>query len=278
MNRPGTIRVWLFTELLLAEKWGRLEMSDLVPIEQKQVEFYGDEVTAVRLDDGRIVVPVRPMCEWLGVQWAAQSKRIKRDPVLSEESISVSVMDTQGQQRREMTCLPLDMLNGWLFGINADRVKQPEIRERVIRYQRECYRVLAQAFVTQTAVSPLQQVEQMGLAIATMAREQMQFDARLEGTETAVSAIGDRLELLEARIQPGRPVTEEQASQISQAVKAVALALGKQTKRNEFGACYGELYRKFQITSYKALPADKFEAALVFLTEWHQSLVGDSPF
>jgi hypothetical protein len=44
-----------------------------------------------------------------------------------------------------MVCLPLDYIAGFLFGVNADRVK-PELRERVILYQRECYRVLADAF------------------------------------------------------------------------------------------------------------------------------------
>jgi hypothetical protein len=38
------------------------------------------------------------------------------------------------------------MVNGWLFGINANRVKE-ELRDRLIQYQRECYRVLADAFV-----------------------------------------------------------------------------------------------------------------------------------
>jgi hypothetical protein len=44
-----------------------------------------------------------------------------------------------------MLSLPLDYLNGWLFGINVNRVKA-EIRERLIPYQKECYRVLAEAF------------------------------------------------------------------------------------------------------------------------------------
>ena len=47
--------------------------------------------------------------------------------------------------RQEMFCLPLDYLSGWLFGMNADRVN-PEIRDRLIQYQRECYKVLAEAF------------------------------------------------------------------------------------------------------------------------------------
>ncbi len=48
---------------------------------------------------------------------------------------------------------------------------KPEVKERLIRYQRECYRVLAREFV-QTAVTPapsstLMQVREMGLAIVS---------------------------------------------------------------------------------------------------------------
>ena len=69
-------------------------------------------------------------------------------------------------------------------------------------------------------------------------------------------------------------ITEDQASQISQAVKAVALAIGKKSGRNEFGAIYGELYRKFGIASYKQLPARRFQEAMRFLAEWHESVTG----
>jgi len=59
----------------------------------------------------------------------------------------------------------------------------------------------------------------------------------------------------------------------------VAIALGKQTKRNEFGGVYGELYRKFDVTGYKLVPAAKFEAVMAWLNEWYQSLTNqDLPF
>ena len=99
---------------------------------------------AMRLADGIVYVPIRPICDNLGVTLAGQRERIIRDPVLSEAVASVSV--TLTQQAREMLCLPLKFIPGWLFGINANRVK-PELLERIIRYQRECYDVLAEAFV-----------------------------------------------------------------------------------------------------------------------------------
>lgn len=41
------------------------------------------------------------------------------------------------------TCLKMEMLNGFLFGIDSSRIKDDEVRERVILYQREwpCLRV-----------------------------------------------------------------------------------------------------------------------------------------
>jgi len=105
-----------------------------------------------------------------------------------------------------------------------------------------------------------------------LARSQLLLEARLSGR---IDEHESRLVALEATLAaPDRLVTQEQASQISQAVKAVALELGKKSGRNEFGAIYGELYRKFGITGYKMLPARRFEEAMRFLTEWHESLTG----
>ncbi len=56
----------------------------------------------------------------------------------------------------------------------------------------------------------------------------------------------------------------------------VAILQGKQTKRNEFGAVYGEMYRKYSVTSYKMLPASKFDAVMGWLNEWRESLGSDS--
>tara|TARA_R110002020_G_scaffold95937_10_gene230133 strand:+ start:10106 stop:10516 length:411 start_codon:yes stop_codon:yes gene_type:complete len=48
---------------------------------------------------------------------------------------------------QETLCLPLDLVNGWLFTIQSERIKDEAVREKVITYQRECYRVLNEHFV-----------------------------------------------------------------------------------------------------------------------------------
>ena len=265
-------------------------MTALQPAEQKTVLFYDDEITAVRLEDGRVFIPMRPLIERLGIDWNGQRRRINRDAVLKDEVTSVDVTSTQGdvEQRRAMVCLPLDYISGFLFGINADRVN-PDVRDQLIRYQRECYKVLAEAFqdgrLTTDADmdieallqhdSPAAQAYQMALAVVRMARQQLIIEAKMAEHGRTLSDHGQRLDQLEAAVG-GEHITEAQAAQISQAVKAVAMAIGKKTKRNEFGAVYGELYRKYNIAAYRALPQKRFDEAMAFLNEWLQNVTSEA--
>jgi len=47
---------------------------------------------------------------------------------------------------QDTLCLKFALLNGWLFTIDSSRIKNDEVRERVILYQRECYGVLFEHF------------------------------------------------------------------------------------------------------------------------------------
>jgi hypothetical protein len=285
----------LTVNLLIASQRENKPVSDpkaLVPIEQKEVEFYGDVIIAVRTGDGSVHVPVRPVCDLLGVNWAAQYRRINRDAVLAEEMSSVEITAQEGERMvaRKMQCLPLDYISGFLFGINADRVK-PALKERVVRYQRECYKVLAEAFqegrltsepsfdVLLSGDSPAAQAYKMAAAIMQMARQQLLLETQIEAHTIQLEKHGQRLERIEDTLgDPKRAITPDQATEISQAVKAVAMELGKRSKRNEYGGVYGELYRRYRIPSYRELPAAKFEDAMGWLGEWLQSLTGEEPF
>lgn len=270
----------------------------LVPIEQKQVLFYDDEITAVLVqleDEQQVYIPLRPICEYLGLDWSAQTRRIRRDPVLSKWATFVAITATNPEEAQKggnpnMLCLPLDYLNGFLFGVSATRVR-PELQERVILYQERCYKVLSEAFQEGRLTSdpafddllasdtPAAQAYKIAAAIMKMARQQLMLEAQLETHTTQLADHENRLELVEEQLgDTKRHITPEQAMQISQAVKAVAHELGKRTKRNEYGGVYGELYRRYNINSYKILPKSKFEDALNWLNEWLQSMISDSPF
>lgn len=108
-------------------------MSNIVTI-----DFHGDPITAVD-DAGTVYIAVKPISDVLGLDWSAQLKRTKRDPVLAEGMAVMAIPTPGGAQ--ETVCLALHLLGGWLFGINAGLVR-PDIRDRVLAYQRECYAAL----------------------------------------------------------------------------------------------------------------------------------------
>lgn len=106
------------------------------------VDFHGTPLTVITTPEGERLVAMKPICEAIGLQWEAQYKRIQRDDVLSTSIFIMKMQMLGDDQHREITCLPLDYLNGWLFGIDTNRCRA-EIRPRLIEYKRECYQALA---------------------------------------------------------------------------------------------------------------------------------------
>lgn len=262
--------------------------QSLVPIEQKEIHFYDDKIVAVQTESEGVYVPIRPICNNLGISPAGQRERIGRDAVLSKYATSLSVV--LDAQARTMLCLPLKYVAGWLFGINANRVKG-EVRDLLIRYQEDCYDIIHAAFQqdrvaarTDSSIEallesddPTAEAYRIALAVVNIAREQLILKSRLDDHELRFGNHEQRLQLLEARGQDeSRYVDNAQASKISQAVKAIAIELGKRSGRNEFGGVYGELYRRFEITGYRELPAVQYDEAIGFLRGWYASLTGDN--
>jgi len=103
------------------------------------VPFRGQTLLTVR-DGEQVRVAIRPICEALGLNWSAQYRRLLRTPVLAKRVTKMAMPSAGGSQ--DTLTLPLDLLNGWLFGIDVQRVR-PERREALIAYQEECYAVLA---------------------------------------------------------------------------------------------------------------------------------------
>lgn len=171
----------------------------IVAVEQRTMEFYGDQLLAVKDEAGTVWVPIKPISDSLGLSWSGQSERIRRDPVLSEEMHLIRVTRIESISSRgnpEFLCLPLDYLNGWLFGVNAARVKA-DLREKVIQYQRECYRVLARAF------QPAQPAPLDDALIAAMeenARQQLTLWQTIAAERRRLRATEEFVEYLDQRV------------------------------------------------------------------------------
>lgn len=108
------------------------------------VNFRGDDLYGFEADDG-IFVALKPIVESMGMNWSGQEQRVKRDPILSE---GICVMHTPfgAGGGQDCLCLRMDLVNGWLFTIDTARIKDEEVRDKVILYQRECHNVLFKHF------------------------------------------------------------------------------------------------------------------------------------
>src|SRR5690242_2740448 len=109
------------------------DQTTLVPTEIRSIEFYGDTITGALVqveDEARIYIPIRPICEYLGLSWGSQYNRIKRDEVLNAEIRGVFIMKTPQGGTQEVLCLPLELLPGFLFGLTPGKVR-PELQEKI---------------------------------------------------------------------------------------------------------------------------------------------------
>lgn len=89
-------------------------------------------------------VPVKPICEALGVAFQKQHEKIKSHPIFGSTVTLRVTVGADGKQR-EMFCLPFQYVFGWLTTIHPDNVRA-ESRDKLIAYQRECYQALFEHF------------------------------------------------------------------------------------------------------------------------------------
>ena len=102
------------------------------------VPFQGEEVLIVQ-HEGQPYVPVRHICDNLGVSWEPQYLKLTK----ASERWGVTIMVTEGIAggKRQMLCLPLHKVPAWLMSITAHKVK-PEIKPKLLAYQAECDKAL----------------------------------------------------------------------------------------------------------------------------------------
>lgn len=101
-------------------------------------EFLGKEVTLVD-NNGVAYVAMREIVEGIGLDWKGQHKKL----MVQSEKFNCGHITTVAKdgKNREMLCIPIKKLNGWLFGLNPNKVRA-DLKERLENYQEECFLAL----------------------------------------------------------------------------------------------------------------------------------------
>jgi len=137
-------------------------------------------------EDGQIFVPVKPLCEALGIDNKAQQDTIKNHPIWGSTVVLKTTVGGDDKQR-EMLCIPLKYSFGWLMGIDARSVK-PEAYESVIRYQEAAYEALYDRFFLEPAM-------QKRKLMLILQKENAILEAELQRKE-----IGNRIKEMRAEL------------------------------------------------------------------------------
>lgn len=113
---------------------------DLVQAKPQTIVFNNQKLITFE-KDGIQYTAIKPICENIGIDWESQRQRIMRDDVLNSTACMIKVVAEDGRVR-EMLSLPLQFLNGWLFGVDSKRVKSEQAKEYLFKYKMECYQAL----------------------------------------------------------------------------------------------------------------------------------------
>jgi len=153
---------------------------------------------------------------------------------------------------------------------------------------------------TNPDVTALVHIVQMAEAIATMGRQQIAFEqhvdtrftslearvvdhqgevmGRLDQAAAVVGTLLHRMSAVEGVVMPGQVISEAQAAEISTLVRAIATEMAAREKgsgatgRNPYQAVFGELYRRFRVSSYHNIPVRRFGEVMAWLREYQESL------
>jgi P22_AR N-terminal domain len=252
-------------------------------VQQATVVFAGAEITAVLAIDGYIYASLPHLCRALGLEQETQRERIDDHAVLTKGLLQFDL--TIGVRVVTTWCLRANMITLWLTLISVNRLREDR-RERIYLFQEKAGDALDRLFGTGqgTLLPPAQSPQELtdqpestyyeGLAIARMAREHEllleRFGERLTAldlaTEHQIVDIQERLSALEAKLLPQGQISDEQATHIADLVKQVAIAISDRTGGgNYFGTVYGQLYRRFGVSSYKHLTQAQYPQAVSWL-------------
>lgn len=90
-------------------------------MDEKQIaRINGVEIPAV-LNNGEWYIPIKPICQALGIEFETQRDKINTDEILSSVAGLRPATGSDGK-KYEMLCLPLKYVYGWLATINPKNV------------------------------------------------------------------------------------------------------------------------------------------------------------
>lgn len=252
----------------------------------KQVQFDGDELLAVFLDDG-VAVPVRTICAALGLDLDTQSAKLREHEVLAGGVRLVRV--PQGQRVRTVVALLHRFIPFWLATIVPSQVNAAA-RPKLVRYQIELVDLLASLYggdlhpppSASTDHNALTQRLADALVELRLAREallsvQQRTDAQLENHDVRIGAVEGLMDELQQQLASHTTITGPQQEVIKRSITRLAARYKRRTGQEMFGKLFAQFCIDLGTPKYALLPAGKYKPAMEWIEAKARELLPDDP-
>ncbi|MBK9945517.1 MAG: hypothetical protein IPP13_28335 [Kouleothrix sp.] len=267
-----------------------------IPAEQLPITLFDAVVLAVRADDGAIFLSVRDVCATLSIDFSSQLRRLRDNAILQRGLRRFQVMTAGGSQQQYF--LELEKIPTWLMMINAARIPDERVRERLTWLQDHLVRAVYREFAALAGlpehdsrqIEDLVDLERINTALDAIAEAQEQINARQSQLEQSqdrarqawldlrneIRTIATRLGAVEQRV--GGVISHEQRGYLYQLVQAWGAAKAAReprlTKSAAYAACWALLKAKYRIARYEDLPAAKYADCIAFVQQSYRALTG----
>lgn len=235
--------------------------------------FYGETFELALADDRKLYLPLRRLCEALGIDYSSQRKRVLRDETIADALVTLPMPTPyqDGVRVQDVSCLWLNRLPYWLGTIDAARISD-HLKESVIRFKREFAEVAWAAF--RTEILPADVLAELDAALppaeqdyhrlmddaAGLRRSLLEHAAQLSGIE-------ERLAGLEARFTGTDFINSAQQQRYLEMVGLLGEALKKKKAGNQ-AIVHNQVKREFRVPSYQLIPESEFDRVVAYLARW----------
>ena len=239
--------------------------------------FEGEIFDIYFTDNRKFLIPLRPICERLGIDWGSQLRRTKRDPTFDEHlfTIKAPLMDVTGFAReREVTCITAQRLHYWFGGITIIKVK-PELRKKIQLFKSEMADAVFAYFrstsFSEDTLAELDAVlppeERRFFQLMDEARKSKEKIAEHEGR---IGKVEGRLKELESRMLGTDFINQAQSRQYLNAVNTLGdlLKQRKPQKAAPYAVIHNAVKTEFKCASYQLIPEGQFPYVMSFLADW----------
>jgi len=239
----------------------------------KPVNVLGNSIMAAKDEKGNIFAGVSYFCNALGMtkgQKDKQVQKVQKDEVLKQGCfrLEAGVFDPSN----EAIALRIDFVPLWLAKIQiTDKTKQdnPGLAKKLLDYQLQAKDILAAAFLPkQESTGDIQG------QIRLLAQGTTELYEKVGAVEKSVDSVKNELETLKNDL----PILPIEAEKITNAVKAKGVHImgGKASNAYHnrsivqavYCDIYGQIYRNFEIKSYKALKRCQTDKAIEIINDY----------